>query len=649
MAFQAILALAIGTFVLLPWLAHRLRRSPPRERIFAPLRFVAETTSPSNVPSGIDDRGLFAVRTIIVVLLALLGAGLRTRSHGLSLRTGDENASLVVLIDDSLSMQTVEGSTTRFDQAKDAVYKVLADLDGGDRVALVLGGKPARILRGFSQDIGAVRRAVKLLEPSDRGTDLHGAILLAEGLASDAAAGTVSLIVATDGRGGAGPIAIDTALPLRIELVPSLRTDDCAVIEARGRLGAVDVSIACEKPAHRRVQWLRSPGEITAIEADLGEGTTLVQLISAGALPRGTVALEARDGVASDDAAPVLDGPSRMRVAVVDSATGVDDEERTPRALFRALEAVAPQAEVLRAQRIPTDSSLLALDVLALDNAAPWTADTRLALQAAVEGGLAVIVTLGPVSARGGLGASFDPFLDGPVGWESGQFGLLLPGSEGPMTLDARARFVANAPGSEVIEAFDDGSPFMVRTPRGEGFVTWIAAPADPRLGDVAIRAGFIDGLAEVVDRARRTHPRGLLRVGEALLVSAGAQVTGPAGPVPVTVRNHGQGEGGEVDLAIHGTYSVEAHGTTHVRQVILDEEEILGHSLEISSRGGIIATQESLRDRSPWVVVLLVIAVCAEAALRLRASGRSGAPGVTFRVPRFLRAMFKVRERTDA
>lgn len=615
MGFTAALALALGTLVVLPWIAHRLRRSPPRDEPFAPLRFVPEASGPSDVPRGIDDRLLFAARALVVLLLALLAAGPRVRTSTLGVRQGDGDASVVLVLDDSGGMRAREGTSARLSLAKAELRKVLDDLDGGDRAALVLAGKPARVVRGFTEDLQAIRAAIETAEAGDRATDLAGALDRAEELAGDERGAVV--VVATDGEGSGGPRTIETKLPLHTAKIAAARRDDCAVITARARAGAAHVRVACQTASKRRVRWLDGTREIAATQADLREGVTEIALDAAGERPRGRVELDAADGLAEDDGAAVVVGSARMRIGVVDRSVGVDDEERTPPTLLRAFEAVAPEAEIERLARVPTDAALASLDVLAIDHAVPWSADERMAIQGAMESGLSLWVAFGPASAEGSLGASFEPFVEGPVRWEPGASRVRF-GVEGAAPVQGRARFVLGA-GAQVIAAFEDDAPFLVRASHRAGAVTLVAVPSDPRFGDAALRPAYVDAALAIVDEARRVRPHGDLRAGETLPVPADADVIGPRGRIEVD-RSGAQAT---VPLAHAGELRIRDRGSEQVRVVTLDEAEVLGGAVAIQSSAAPLERAPQLRDRSGWVAALLLAALVAELALRYGLRGR--------------------------
>ena len=76
---------------------------------------------------------------------------------------------------------------TRWKRAHAAARDVLASAREGDAVAIVLAGKPARLALGTTTNLAQARRVLDELAPSDRGTDLAGAVALARGALSGGA------------------------------------------------------------------------------------------------------------------------------------------------------------------------------------------------------------------------------------------------------------------------------------------------------------------------------------------------------------------------------------------------------------------------------------------------------------------------------
>ncbi len=623
MGFATALALGLGSFVLLPWLAHRLRRSPPREERFAPLRFVPEASGPSDVPREVNDRALFASRALVVVLLALLAAGPRLRETSLRFHEGEGDAAFVFVLDDSGSMRTREGASSRLEIAKRGLLRVLDDLEGGDRVALVLAGKPARVVRGFTPDLEAMRVAVQSVESGDRATDLEGAIEKAEGLIVSEPDAKPVLVIGTDGEGAGGDRTLATSLPLHRVDVPTERRDDCAVLGATGAVGAVRVRIACQTSTRRVLRWIVTERDVATREVDLPAGASEVLIEAEGAKAEGRVELAAGDGIREDDTAQVALAGARMRVAVLERTATLDDEARTPPMLLRAFEAVAPDAEVQRIVRLPTDGSLSGYDVLAIDDAMAWTADERSEVQRATDAGLSLWIAFGPASSDAPIGASFEPFVEGTIQWEAGPFRVLVDDAH-ETSVRGRARFVpAAALRVEPLLAFEDGVPLALHGSGDGPEISLNAVPADPRFGDVSLRAGFLGSVGSAVDRARRKRPHGELTAGDVLKVPRDATVVGPMGIVPIL---H-EGTGAVVHVERVGSYRVSSSGHDQVRHVTLDEAEVVGAPATFNSRAEAVVAKPVLRDRSPLVVAVLLLALALEFALRFRLRTPRGSP----------------------
>jgi len=84
-----------------------------------------------------------------------------------------------------MSMQALDdGTTSRFAQAVQDARDLLASAQTGGAVAVVLAGEPARVAVAPTTDLSLVTRTIEALVPSDRTTDLDGALALAAPLVS---------------------------------------------------------------------------------------------------------------------------------------------------------------------------------------------------------------------------------------------------------------------------------------------------------------------------------------------------------------------------------------------------------------------------------------------------------------------------------
>jgi len=158
MSFLSLSALAIVLFVGAPIAAHMLRRRQAEERLFPPARLVPPTPPAARRRSLLEDRALFSVRALAVVLLALLGATPFVRCSRLALaRRSGASVALAFVIDDSLSMRAaLPGGQTRWARSLAAARELADGLGSGDAVALVMAGAPPRVALGSTTNIAAL-------------------------------------------------------------------------------------------------------------------------------------------------------------------------------------------------------------------------------------------------------------------------------------------------------------------------------------------------------------------------------------------------------------------------------------------------------------------------------------------------------------
>ena len=75
MSFVTLLALGLSLLVAVPTLAHLLRRGRAKEQPFPPAALVPEAKATTRERSRLEDRGLLLLRALMVLALAVLGAG----------------------------------------------------------------------------------------------------------------------------------------------------------------------------------------------------------------------------------------------------------------------------------------------------------------------------------------------------------------------------------------------------------------------------------------------------------------------------------------------------------------------------------------------------------------------------------------------
>jgi hypothetical protein len=558
------LALAVALLVVVPYLAHRLRRKRAEERPFPPARLVPPAPPRARRRSELEDRALLATRAASVILLALLGATPFVRCSRLSLhRSAGASVAMAIVLDDSMSMRAPAGAGTRFERALGGARELLASAGEGDAVAIVLAGAPARVALAATTDLEAARRALDALPVTDRATDLDGAVALARSavasmpqvdrrvvLLSDLADGNHDGPDLGDGEG----VPVWVALP---ELAGPL--PDCAVLRADRMGQRVRVGIACSPGASL-------VGRAVIVEDAQGKAiarTTLEPSERDATLPLSTdttapvrAVLTGADSIAADDAAPVVPETARTAVAVV--ADAAEDTVATGGApvVEQAIAALKLDIDLRPLPAFPDRGDDLAGDVgVLLDDPPGLTPEQRHVLGGFVDGGGVVFLALGPRAAAAPLGASLEPLLAHPVSWtETGPAhvtgadpatatGELAEASRSLEDLDAQRR-ASLAPDDrnafEALVRWTDGAPLFARRPQGRGEVWLSTLPFSPDASDLPLRPAFLGVLEAWVRAARDRAAPKRSDVGTAWRFpgAQGVQATGPAGAVTTTREN---------------------------------------------------------------------------------------------------------------
>lgn len=169
----------------IPVIIHILNRRRFRTVPWAAMDFLLRAMRKNRRRLRFEQWILLATRCL---LLALLGAALARplscdRSSIASL-AGQRNALHVIVIDNSYSMAYEADrpdAKTHLDQARRIARGLIDRLSsGGESVAIVLAGQPASaVVDPPTYDLDAARSAIDLIEQSQGGTDLIGALRLA--------------------------------------------------------------------------------------------------------------------------------------------------------------------------------------------------------------------------------------------------------------------------------------------------------------------------------------------------------------------------------------------------------------------------------------------------------------------------------------
>jgi hypothetical protein len=644
-AFLTSLALGVAFLVAAPYFAHRLRRRRAEEQMFAAARLVAPAPPNARRRARLEDRALFATRSLAILALAVLGATPLVRCSRLSLqRTGGASIAMAIVIDDSMSMRVAAGGRSRFERARDGARDLLGSGREGDAVAVVLAGAPARVALAATTDLAAARAVIDALAPSDRATDLEGAVAVAQGLIVGLPQVDRRVVVLSDladghpdgpSLGEAGGIPVWVALP-------ELRGDaaDCAVLRADQRGARVRVAVACgpgHSAAGREVVVDDADGKPIG-RATVGEGVAveITIALAAGHARPDRVRLTGTDAIAADDAAPVVPEAGRSTLEVVaDSAAEAVATGGAP-IVEQALGAMKLDVDVTPIPAVPDRAEDLAgaLGVL-LDDPPGLTPEERHALGAFIEHGGLVLLALGPHSASAPLGANLEPILSGAVAWtEAGASGAAPASAVGAFAesvasladLDARRRAVL-APGDvrafEPLVAWTDGAPLVARRAMGRGEAWIVTLPFTVDASDLPLRPAFLTLLDQWIRAARERAAPLRTEVGSPWKFAGGrrVEITGPSGKLGGTTSD----DGVHATPPLVGVYRITVDGQSETRVAAPDARELdlrprpAGPEAASAQNG----ERRAAVDASGPVAVVLLGLVALELALRAWARRR--------------------------
>jgi hypothetical protein len=657
-------ALAITGFVVGPVFAHLLRRGRAREQEFPAAALVPQRTSTARQRSRLEDWPLLVLRSALIVGLAVLGATPLVRCERLSLaRASGASVSLAIVLDDSLSMRaTPAAGKSRWDLAREGAADLLRSARTGDAVAIVLAGRPARIALAPTTDLDTARRALEDIGPSDRATDLAGAVGLARATIRSLPQKDRRIVVLSDLSSDPIPDGAPAAsTPIRDLARP---VPDCGITTAERHDTRVTVEIACSSDAAalgRTVEAVvaaepkkgaraadagtkRGVGEVVA-HADLSprHGEQSIVLGVGNGAASLDVRLTGSDSSAHDDTAPVSDGSRSPIVAVVADSSTASPKTGGPTVVEQALAALGDTWLVHPRELIPDDEKgYQGVAAIVLDDPPGLSPDARAALARFLEHGGVAAALLGPRSTRTELGLPLEPFAHGALRWEvapslgidSASAAWLGPESASLGALARRGRVRldgAELDGARVVGRWSDSVPWLLERRVGRGLCLTVGLPASLDESDLATRPGFLALLDHVLRQAdqrtgsRRTVAGGPWTFPEAKHVS----IEGPEGTVPVTTAPSeeacadGAGKCNRTVFravpAVRGRYSVHVDDETEVRTVTLEAAEILAEPRAPSASASAGPGEgTALVSASRELSLLLVLLLAGEVGLRL-------------------------------
>lgn len=637
-------ALAITLLVVIPLLAHLLRRGGHEPVEFSLARLAKPSSKLATRKSRFDDRWLFALRALLIAALAVLGAAPLIRCERPTLaRQHGASVALAIVLDDSASMRVrLRGSQNRFELARQTAAQLISDLREGDVVSLVFAGRPARLLVAATPQLRLARELCATARESDRSTDLAGAIELAENSLRNLPQVDRRIAVLSD---LAEPIEKPHAnlwLPLPQLAGP---VQDCGVITANQRANQVEVTVACTTAASSKSRRLALAPAQGATQVALPAGQQLdqqksLQTLVFGPIPSGLLLnaqLDGTDDNPHNDVAPVFAGISGTVVATLSDYTTARAATGGPPLVEQALSALESSLIVRPWSTLPEDARAYTdVSLLVLDDPNTFGPEVRSPLLDWLNRGGTAVAFLGPRAVSDQLGMSLSPFIEGPTSWSATpDMGLDTStlkwlGTTAASWADIHARsrleFEQAIPaGSAMRGRWRDERPALFETQVGRGTVWTVAVPVSPALSDIALRPAFLALLDRLINTARQRGLSPITLVGQPWKLDKQDQVTvtGPdtAPVLPSTPAALAQNENWYTPT-LSGAYTFWRQGRRETRVAHVEAAEILEPSRSTLARDTQKAhdTPNSL-EAAPYVAAsiaaLLLLELVAKSTVR--------------------------------
>jgi hypothetical protein len=614
MSFVTALALAVGFFVALPFIAHLLRRGKTEEFEFPPATLVPEKAVTARQRSRLEDRLLLSLRALAVLALAVLGATPLVRCSRLSVdRPAGASIAMALVIDDSHSMQSQVSEGQRWELALSGARQLLASARSGDAIAVLLAGRPARVALSPTSDLDLVKKTLNDLHVADRSTDLGNAVRLARSLL-EALPQTDKRIIVLSDLADATWSSDDRAVSAPLTVLREA-TDNCAITKATRHGDAVEAQIACttsraaqdrtleraiaEAPASSSTpaNAAGAPSEPSTAQLAARAGVQDVRLTLSDQAQK-ELALSGSDVDANDDRATITVQVSALTVGVLADPAKAAVITGGATVIEQALSALDNQIVIKPISMLPDSvKQMEPFAALVVDDPPGLGPEARVALELWVKRGGVVLGLLGPAVQLAQLSSNLEPFTAGGQ-WQrlsapldardQGASWLTLePGGLQHLSRTGRVRLDGvEIAGSQVTLRWQDDVPLLLERALGAGVVLTLGLPAAVEISDLALRPVFLALLGHTLElaKARRGPSQSLVGTPWFFRQDATVEVLGPRGPLPVSPAKLTGAPSGDTPPVLQsmvipelaGMYQVKVDGQTQQRVVTLDPDEIL-------------------------------------------------------------------------
>jgi hypothetical protein len=588
MGFLAPWFLAGMAAVGLPVFVHLLRRQTTVPRPVSSLMFFERGTQSSVRHRRLRYLLLFALRALLVLLLALAFA--RPFLRRKTVLASDK--LLVVVVDDSFSMNAADDAAgTKLDEAKREALAVLGKRSGAQKAQVMALGGQMEVLTQPVEDAGELRAAVQGIAPGDgHGTfgELgRGMRAMAETVHTPMEVHLFSDMQQTNMPGNFADMVMPGNVTLVLHAVGTAATPNWTVesVEAPGQLvdpkkaRVIAVVAGHDTPAATRTVSVVVNGVVTATKkVDVPANGRATVAFDSLDVPFGeskcAVKIDGADGFPNDDASNfAVKRADPERVLFVHQGS----DARSPLYFGAALAAAAQATFVLQPitpeQASDIDPTKYAFVVLSDVPSVPSILEHTLEKNVA-DGGSVLVAAGTAMSHREHIPVYGGDVADGHyyTGGSAADAGFTTVGdvdAAHPAMKEAEgwegAKFFYAAavdPGSaRVVARLADGTPLLIDKQMGEGHVLVFASGFDDLTNDLPLEPAFV----AFVDQTAR-YLSGEERVGGARVVDSFVQLRNPANEAS------GAGSASNSSAAVNSAATVDVIGPDGKRPLSLKE-----------------------------------------------------------------------------
>jgi hypothetical protein len=200
MSFLNPIMLAGLAAVSVPIIIHLLNRRKFHKVVWAAMRFLQNAVEQNQRRMRIEDMILLALRCLLLALLALALARPAILSNATDV-FGQGKVTGVILLDNSQSMGMSDGTSTRFEKAKQAAEGALDSMPAGSATAVLFASDVVQgAIAEPTFDLNLARKALREAPLTDRATDVFPALHKAIDTLKDRLALRREIYLITDGQ-----------------------------------------------------------------------------------------------------------------------------------------------------------------------------------------------------------------------------------------------------------------------------------------------------------------------------------------------------------------------------------------------------------------------------------------------------------------